>query len=110
MSRVTVERRRANRPLVIERKSQGFRRTPEAILIGDEEARDRIDAARAERIIPEEVALRTALDRFAAVVGWPEARGWLAARAHEVMRGGSKRSGMSRARAEAEAIFGEGQG
>jgi len=74
------------RPFVIERRPSGYRRTPEAILIADEEAQERISEFRAERVIPEEIALRSALTAYAAVVGWPEARCWLAAKAHESWR------------------------
>ena len=71
------------RPVVIHRRASGFRRNPEAILISDEEAMERIEAHRADRVIPEEVALRSALAAYAAVVGWSDAKGWRAARAHE---------------------------
>lgn len=74
------------RPFTIERRPSGYRRTPEAILIADEEAQERISEFRAERVIPEEIALRSALTAYAAVVGWPEARCWLAAKAHESWR------------------------
>ena len=74
------------RPFVIERRPSGYRRTPEAILIAEEEARDRIEAIREERACPEEIALRDALKAFARVVGWPTAKTWLAARAHESWR------------------------
>ena len=90
------------RPIVIERRPSGYRRTPEAILISDEEAAERITALREERACPEEVALRSALNAFAAVVGWPTAKGWLAARAHE---GSAKPRGVSPARARAERAF-----
>ncbi len=74
------------RPFTIERRPSGYRRTPEAILIADEEAQERISEFRAERVIPEEIALRDALKAFARVVGWPTAKTWLAARAHESWR------------------------
>lgn len=74
------------RPFTIERRPSGYRRTPEAILIADEKAQERISEFRAERVIPEEIALRSALTAYAAVVGWPEARCWLAAKAHESWR------------------------
>ena len=87
---------------IIHRRESGYRRNPEAILIADEEARDRIEAFREERACPEEVALRSAIAAFAAVVGWPTAKGWLAARAHE---GPTKARSASPARQRAERAF-----
>jgi len=92
----------SKRPIVIHRRDSGFRRNPEAILIADEEAAERISALREERACPEEVALRSALAAYAAVVGWPTAKGWLAARAHE---GSGKPATTSRARVAAERAF-----
>ena len=92
----------SKRPIVIHRRESGFRRNPEAILIADEEAAERISALREDRACPEEVALRSALNAFAAVVGWPTAKGWLAARAHE---GAGKPANTSRARVAAERAF-----
>lgn len=92
----------SKRPIVIHRRASGFRRNPEAILIADEGAAERISAMREERACPEEVALRSALNAFAAVVGWPTAKGWLAARAHE---GSGRPATTSRARVAAERAF-----
>lgn len=71
------------RPVVVVKTRGLFRRTPEQILIDQEEGDLRLGAARAERACPEEVALIAALETFAAAVGWPTARTWLAARSHE---------------------------
>lgn len=87
---------------IIHRRESGYRRNPEAILIADEEARERIAALREERACPEEVALRSAIAAFARVVGWPTAKIWLAARAHE---GPAIARGSSHARQAADRAF-----
>jgi len=76
---------RKARPIVEKRRGL-FRKTPEALLIEAEDG----DAYAATLRLPEEVALRSALAAFAAVVGWPEARCWCAARAHEKPKGAVK--------------------
>lgn len=85
------------RPIVEKRRGL-FRKTPEALLIEAEDG----DAYAATLRLPEEVALRSALNAFAAVVGWPDARNWCAARAHE------KPTANGSARQAAEALFAKG--
>lgn len=89
------------RPIVV-RLTGAHRKSPERLLIEAEDAAERIAAHRVARVTPEEEDLRAALVRFAAVVGWPTARSWLAARAHEP----TPAAGATRkARRAAEALF-----
>lgn len=59
-----------------------YRKTPERILIDEEDGRAYATDARAGRLCPEREALITAIAAYAAVVGWPDAKSFLAARAH----------------------------
>lgn len=88
------------RPIVEVRKRGLFRRNPEEILISEEGRAEHLATVRTAELIPEEQALRSALAQFAAVVGWPEARCWLAARAHE-----APARTLNRGRLAAEALF-----